>query len=301
MFEQSLQAPRARTSPPRRERRTTRAIRRLLFSIVALAAGLSAQAEVAVTPDVVYGHKDGMALVYDVFTPADANGAAVLYMVSGGWFSRWQPPERRMGRLQHLLDAGFAVFTIQHGSAPRFKVPDAVADVRRAVRHVRLHADRFGIDAGRLGVHGGSAGGHLSLMLGLASDAGDEAADDPVLRESNRVHAVVAYFPPVDLVGIVGPNERFPALEFDPGQAEAVSPILFVSDDDPPTLLIHGDRDELVPIRHSQRMEQALTKAGVPNRLIVIEGAAHGFRGEDGRTAAQATVAFFEQHLAGAE
>ena len=279
-------------------RRRCRAVgSRVLFAVVAFAASFSASAEVAVTADVVYGHKDGMALIYDVFTPQEANGAAVLYMVSGGWFSRWQPPERRMARLGHLLDAGFTVFAIQHGSAPRFKVPDAVADVRRAVRHVRMHAERFGIDAGRLGVHGGSAGGHLSLMLGLASDLGDAEAEDPVLRESNRVHAVVAYFPPVDLVGIVGPNERFPALEFDPVGAEAVSPIGFVSADDPPTLLIHGDQDELVPILHSERMESALGEAGVVNRLIVIEGAAHGFRGEDGLEAARVTVDFFREHL----
>ena len=271
---------------------------RLVFAVLAFATSLSANAEVSVTADVVYGHKDGMALIYDVFTPPEANGAAVLYMVSGGWFSRWQPPARRMARLGHLLDAGFTVFTIQHGSAPRFKVPDAVADVRRAVRHVRMHAERFGIDPARLGVHGGSAGGHLSLMLGLASDPGDGEAEDPVLRESNRVHAVVAYFPPVDLEGIVGPNERFPALEFDPTDAEAVSPIGFVSADDPPTLLIHGDKDELVPILHSERMASALDEAGVANRFIVIEGAAHGFRGEDGRAAAQATVDFFRQHLA---
>ena len=134
-------------------------------------------------------------------------------------------------------------------------------------------------------------------MLGLASDLGDADAEDPVLRESNRVHAVVAYFPPVDLEGIVGPNERFPALEFDPAGAQAVSPIHFASADDPPTLLIHGDQDELVPILHSQRMESALDEAGVANQLIVIEGAAHGFRGEDGQAAAQATVEFFMQHL----
>ena len=243
--------------------RRGRAANRLLFAVLAFAASFSANAEVSITADVVYGHKDGMALIYDVFTPAEANGAAVLYMVSGSWFSRWQPPERWMARLEHLLDAGFTVFAIQHGSAPRFKVPDAVADVRRAVRHVRMHAERFGIDPARLGVHGGSAGGHLSLMLGLASDPGDEEAEDPVLRESNRVHAVVAYYPPVDLVGIVGSNERFPALEFDPTDAESVSPIRFASADDPPTLLIHGDQDELVPILHSQRMESALDEAGV--------------------------------------
>ncbi|MYD99589.1 MAG: alpha/beta hydrolase [Gammaproteobacteria bacterium] len=198
-------------------------------------------AEVVITPDVVYGHKDGMALVYDVFQPVDANGASVLFMVSGGWYSGWAPPERRQRQFAYLLDAGFTLFTVQHGSAPRFKVPDAVADVRRAVRHVRMNAERFGVDPERLGVMGGSAGGHLALMLGLASDGGDAEAEDPVLQVGNRVQAVVAYFPPVDLSNSAGPNDRFPALDFDPALAADVSPINFVSEDDPPVLMVHGD------------------------------------------------------------
>ncbi len=269
------------------------------FAIAAvLALAATPLSAATITPDVVYGHKAGMALVYDVFQPEQANGAGVLFMVSGGWFSRWQPPERRQRAFQHLLDEGFTMFAVHHGSAPRFKVPDAVADVRRAVRHVRAHADRFGIDPDRLGVYGGSAGGHLSLMLGLASDSGDPAAEQPLLKHSNRVHAVVAYFPPVDLRGIAGPNERFPALDFDPELAADISPIQFVSDDDPPVLLIHGDADELVPVGNSERMNKALTEAGVENRMVVIEGAGHGFRGEDRDRAQAEMVAFFKTHLA---
>ena len=267
-------------------------------AIIALLA-TSATAQVTVTPDVVYGHKDGMALVYDVFRPEEANGAAVMYMVSGGWFSRWQPPARRQRAFQHLLDAGFTMIAVHHGSAPRFKVPDAVADVRRAVRHVRANAAGYGIDPERLGVYGGSAGGHLSLMLGLASDPGDPTAEQPVLRESNRVQAVVAYFPPVDLRGIAGPNERFPALDFDPTLAADISPIAFVSADDPPVLLIHGDADELVPISNSERMNAALTAAKVANEMVVIEGAAHGFRGPAAGRAREESVAFFTAHLTG--
>ncbi|MDE0659014.1 MAG: alpha/beta hydrolase [Gammaproteobacteria bacterium] len=256
-----------------------------------------ATADVAITPDVVYGHKDGMALVYDVFQPAEANGASVLYMVSGGWFSGWAPPERRQRQFGYLFDAGFTVFAVQHGSAPRFKVPDAVADVRRAVRHVRMNAERFGIDPDRLGVMGGSAGGHLALMLGLASDSGDANAQDPVLRVSNRVQAVVAYFPPVDLSKSAGPNERFPALDFDPALAPDVSPILFVSEDDPPVLLIHGDEDRLVPLSNSERMGEALDGVGVANNVVVLQGAAHGFRDAHRHRASDETVAFLTAQL----
>ena len=252
----------------------------------------------------VYGHKMGMALTFDALVPADQNGAGVLFMVSGGWFSRWSDPQRivsgdsrRAGAIGDLLDNGYAVFMVRHGSAPLFKVPEAVADVRRAVRYVRLNADDFGVDPDRLGVTGGSAGGHLSLMLGNASDEGNPESDDPIEQTGNRVAAVVAYFPPVDLQGLTGPNERFPALDFDAEKATAISPVLFVSEDDPPTLLVHGDQDALVALSHSERIKAAFDEANVTSKLVVIEGAAHGFRGEDSQRAASALVAWFNEHL----
>ena len=262
--------------------------RRVGALIVALAAAVAfpATAGPDITADVVYGHKDGMALVYDVFRPPEASGAAVLFMVSGGWFSRWMPPDERLPWFRHLLAAGFTVFAVHHGSAPRYKVPDAVADVRLAVAHIRANAADFGIDPDRIGVTGGSAGGHLSLMLGLDSN------------EQTRVAAVVAYFPPVDLTGFVGPSERFPALDFPPEAAPAVSPLRFASADDPPVLLIHGDEDALVPLNNSEQMHAALQAADATSELIVIKGAKHGFRDDAQRQAREATVAFFKQHLA---
>ncbi len=260
--------------------------------------GTVAQSTAFISPDVVYGHKDGMALTFDVFRPEGAgNGAGIIYMVSGGWFSIWREPVRMSGNFTDLLEAGFTVFTVRHGSAPRYKVPDAVADVRRAVRFIRLNSDAWGIDPERLGVYGGSAGGHLSLMLGCASDEGEEDAEDPVLRTSDRVAAVVAYYPPVDLRAITGPNKRFPALDFDRELAAAISPLLHVTPDDPPALLIHGDADELVPLRSSQVIHQAFLEAGVTTEMIVLEGAPHGFRGAYARRATEAMVAWFEKYL----
>jgi acetyl esterase/lipase len=250
-----------------------------------------------ITPDVVYGHKDGMALTFDVFRPADANGAAILYMVSGGWVSRWSPPEVAATGFSGLLEKGFTVLAVRHGSSPRFKVPEAEADVRRALRYVHWRADELGIDTDRIGVYGGSAGGHLSLMLGLVSDDGTDA-NDPVLRAPSRVAAVVAYYPPVDLRSMVGPNERFPALEFPQEQAESISPILYATSDDPPTLLIHGDADELVNISHSQVMFEALQGARVESEFITIPGGDHGFRNPEHRARAQAAmIDWFDRHL----
>jgi acetyl esterase/lipase len=273
----------------------------VMAALYLLPASLLAESPVSITPDVVYGHKDGMALTFDVLRPAsNANGAGVLFMVSGGWISTWTPPERAVAGYQGLLDKGFTVFSVRHGSSPRYKVPDAVADVRRAVRYIRLHAKDLGVDAERLGVYGGSAGGHLSLMLGTASDNGDPNARDEVARTSDRVAAVVAYFPPVDIRELGSPVAiaAFPALDFDRKLAASISPILFVTPDDPPTLLIHGDADPLVNISNSQRIYAEFKSKGVPTEFVTIPGAGHGFRGADADKATALTTDWFVKYLA---
>ncbi len=266
----------------------------------------AAENDFKITRDVVYGHKAGMALTFDVIHPQKPNGAAVLFMMSGGWFSGWVPPENFIKpdapdgfkHFRQLVDEGYMLIIVRHGSAPQFKVPEAVDDVRRAVRFVRLHAKDHGIDPDRIGVCGGSAGGHLSLILGTAADDGKKDAQDPVDQQNNRVAAVVAYFPPVDLREWVGPNDRFPALEFDPQLAESISPVLQVSPDDPPTLLIHGDKDDLVKLDNSERMVDEFKKHGVPHDLVIIEGAGHGFAGEQGKRASEELTKWFNTHLA---
>ncbi len=104
---------------------------RILVSVLALVAlGNSVRAQ-DISPDVVYGHKLGLAMTYDVFRPSqDPNGAGVLFMVSGGWYSRWVPPAQLTGLLRPLLDRGFTVFAVRHGSSPKFSIPEAVSDVR---------------------------------------------------------------------------------------------------------------------------------------------------------------------------
>jgi acetyl esterase/lipase len=202
----------------------------ILAAVLALSLNVFAQAPAPrITPDVVYGHKDGLALTFDVYTPPTANGAGVLFMVSGGWVSTWVPPEAALRRFEPLLNKGFTVFSVRHGSSPRYKVPDASADVERAVRFIKLNATKFGVDPGRLGAWGGSAGGHLSLMLGLDPDPGDAQSRDETLRGPSGLAAVVAFFPPVDLRGWTGPSKEFPALDFPADQAASVSPILFAS------------------------------------------------------------------------
>ncbi|MFC1530585.1 alpha/beta hydrolase family protein, partial [Gemmatimonadota bacterium] len=79
--------------------------------------------------------------------------------------------------------------------------------------------------------------------------------------------------------------------------APSISPLLHVTPDDPPTLLIHGDADELVPLSASKVIHQAFLETGVTTDLIVLEGAGHGFQDEYARRATAATVAWFEKYL----
>jgi acetyl esterase/lipase len=278
-----------------------------LILTVCASAQVMAQAQTEIVPDVVYGHKDGLAMTFDVIKPkANANGAAVIFMVSGGWVSNYNPPQQTATRFKDLLDKGFTLIAVRHGSSPKYLIPEIVSDVRRAVRFIRHNAKQWGVDPNRLGVFGGSAGGHLALVLGTASDNGDPNAKEDFMKESDRVASVVAYFPPVDLRPLArglnpqrtgGTLDRFPALNFEKEKAPDYSPIVHVSPDDPPTLLIHGDKDNLVPVNNSKVIHEAFQKNNVKTQLIIIEGAEHGFRGEDAKRAGAAMASWFEQTL----
>lgn len=281
--------------------------RLLLATILLVSQSTAADDDITIDPDVVYGHKDGLALTFDVLRPAEPSGAVVLALQSGGWYSYYTSPENRIERSRPLLDEGITVLIVRHGSAPVYAVPDAVADVRRCVRYVRMHADELGIDPQRLGVQGGSAGGHLTLMLATTGDDGDPQAEDPVLRHSSRITCGVAYYPPSDLRGwTTDPPEIIaskpilkPPLTFDADLEDDVSPVLHVTADDAPVLMIHGDQDKLVPVSHSRNILPKFEDAGVPSKLVVVAGAKHGYSDEENRkTVVPAMVNWFRRHLA---
>jgi acetyl esterase/lipase len=274
------------------------------------------------TEDVIYGRKHGTALTMDVFTPKEgANGAAVVWMVSGGWFSAHAAIGPAF--IQELLDRGYTVFAVVHGSQPKFTIPECVTDVNRAVRYIRHHADDYKIDPDRIGVTGGSAGGHLSLMLGTAADKGNADANDPVDQTSSRVQAVACFFPPTDFLNYGKEGETalgtgilknfkapFDFTELDPATrsfvlitdeqkrreiGRQISPVYHVTPDDPPTLVIHGDADKLVPIQQAELIMAKFKEAGVEHKLVVKPGGGHGWPNllDDMKTIAD----WFDDHL----
>jgi acetyl esterase/lipase len=283
--------------------------------------------------DVVYGRRYGVALTLDVLKPpGQANGAAIIDLASGDFISA-PPVLRPHGRYDEMLRRGYTVFVVTHGSVPKYTIAETVADVHRAVRFVRRNAPRYGIDPERIGVTGSSSGGHLSLMLGVTAGKGfgfyppsDQTAPttpDPVEAESSRVQAVACFFPPTDWLNygaeaksvLEHPMAKlyrsvFAFQEWDPrNNAFAavtdektirkiladLSPINRVTAETPPTLILHGDADRMVPIEQSERFIAKLKAVGGTGELIARKGAGHGWNGidEDERL----VLDWFDKHL----
>lgn len=255
-----------------------------------------------VTTDVVYGHKDGMALTFDVYHPVRPNGAGVIAVVSGGWQSSVEMTRAIVDDyLAPLLnEAGFTVLAVRHGSSPRFPMSAIVSDVRRAVRFIRQHAGDYGVDPGRIGAWGASAGGHLALLLGTTADSGDPSASDAVLRESSHVAAVVAWFAPTDLSRWSNKRMMPATATLTDAEAAQYSPLHFASSGAAPSLIVHGDTDTVAQIVEGETMYAALTRAGAPASFIRIEGAGHGFGGADLERINAAMVQWFERYLGSA-
>ena len=259
--------------------------------IVARAAEKDYSKEVDVYTDVVYGHKLGLAMTLDVLQPKKGNGAGIVWVVSGAWHSGLFPPQAAFSAdypyaaffdCRVLLDRGYAVFFVRHGDGSKFHMPEIVDDMRRSIRFLRSNAQKYGVDPDRLGAIGGSAGGHLALMLATTSDEGvpNPANWDGMLRISDRLAAVVAYYPPTDIRtwwenGNAQHYEE--AFKFDPKLAGEYSPLLQVTPYSAPALMVHGDKDTGVPIWHSEKILAEYKKNNAPAELLTIKGVGHGF------------------------
>ena len=315
---QSIQMPQRRIT----FRRHLRQVACLLACLALTGSGNPLQADDTVrrTEDIVYGRKDGMALTLDLFQPERPNGAALLFLVNGGWLSSKETPLMvtiRPADYDPFLRRGFTVFAVVTSSQPRYVVAEQMADVQRAARFIRHNARRFAIDPHRLGVMGSSSGGQLTLSLATQGGPGKADDRDPVEREDSRVQAAACFFPPTDFLnygadgvdglgaGPLAPLEvafGVRGLDADRRQqlGRALSPIYHITKAMPPTVIIHGDADEVVPLEQSQRFaKRAAEQQAAEVRLVIRRGQGHGW-GDFWRSTADIDefVAWFEQHLA---
>jgi acetyl esterase/lipase len=253
------------------------------------------------TRDVIYGRKFGLAMTMDIFQPANPNGAGVILVISGGWFSN--PEAFPPAWADLFLNRGYTVYAVAHGSQPKFTIPEIVEDLHRAVRFIRAHAKEYQVDPNKLGIMGISAGGHLSCLMGTSGRSGNPKATNPVDRESSKVQAVAAFCPPTDFLNYGEKGKEmlrrsfqppFTAatdyMEFDQGKAvyvpltdeakvraitRAISPIAHVTAESAPTLILHGDKDRVVPIQQAETLIARLKEVGVPAELVVRKDAGH--------------------------
>jgi acetyl esterase/lipase len=216
---------------------------------------------------------------------------AVVYIHGGGW--RAGSKTRVPGWLMNAVREGWlSVVSVEYRFTDIAPHPAQVNDCMRAIQFVRHNAAEWNIDPQRIGVTGGSAGGHLSLWVALHDDSADADSNDPVERHSSRVACAVSFAGPTDwsLLNelehkhpayrqLLGYEPGTPANEMDAKAKEDVSPISFVSQDDPPIMQVHGDKDNTVPIKHARNMHEQLKRDGVKTELVIIEGANHGVAG----------------------
>lgn len=232
--------------------------------------------------DVTYCTMDSVPLKMDLyFPPQNGSPAPVLmYVHGGGWTSGDRKEVHGMKDLGLFTEAGFIVAAVDYRLAPQYHFPAMIEDVKCAVRYLRAHAKEYNLDPDRIAAWGLSAGGHLVALLGLA----DESAGWDVgeyLDQSSRVQAVVDMFGLVDLT-VLDPDSElmqmlFGAPNVDAADLKSASAVTYISANDPPFLIIHGERDWVVAPEQSVRFDAQLDAADVPSQLVLVKNAGHGF------------------------
>jgi acetyl esterase/lipase len=246
----------------------------------------------------------------DLHLPETADGALplIIWVHGGGWQngSKDGCPPLRGG----YIERGYAVASINYRLSGQAVFPAQIEDCKAAIRWLRSHAKEYGLDAKRFGVWGSSAGGHLVALIGMSGEM-KEFDVGAHLDQSSRVQAVCDYYGPTDFaVFVTTPGYELHATVDAPeakliggavlenkAKAARVNPITYVSKDDPPFLIVHGDQDPTVPINQSQLLFEALKKTGVSAHFHTIHGAGHGGPGFAGQDISGMVAAFFDQRL----
>ena len=255
--------------------------------------------------DIEYKKVGDVSLKLDIYSLKKQNKPApVLIFIHGG---AWRTG-KRSDYLPYLIDfakQGYVTATVSYRLVKKAKFPAAVKDVKCAVKWIRANAKDYLIDPDKIAVIGGSAGGHLSMMIGYSSDEAEfdgECACDSV---SSRVQAVVNLYGPSDLTTEYALSRREVTEFIEQPYSEApelfkkASPIHFITNDDPPTLIFQGTLDELVPVRQSDILKQKLGEFGVPNEYHRLKGWPHTMDAAEpvNRYCQHYMNAFFEKYI----
>ena len=247
----------------------------------------------------VFAERESQKLSLDLFRPAYVHDPipAVIVVHGGGWQTGGSMDYTALNA--YLASRDYVVAAINYRSAPKSRFPAQRDDVYAAIAYLKTHASELGVDPGRLVLLGRGEGGQLALLAAYTSG---EPSIRGVISLYGQTYLRLAYEHPsaswaADTRGTLetfmgGSPARVEQAYFD------ASPINFVSAGSPPTLLIHGLRDELVPPDQSARLDDRLQKAGVKHLLVSLPWATHGcdrsFAGPCGQLTTYAVERFLD-------
>jgi acetyl esterase/lipase len=254
---------------------------------------------------VEYANPDNQHLQLNLARPAEGDGPfpAVLCIHGGGF--RAGKREGWDNTCKQLAARGYVAATITYRLAPKYQFPAAVEDSKAAVRWLRANAAKYHIDPDRIAVTGDSAGGHLAQFLAVTNNVHDFDGDQNP-GQSSAVQCTAAFYGPCDFTKSYGKSvdaaEVLPLflggnLEQQYRRHILASPLYWVTPDAPPTLLLHGTKDPYVNYEQAIMMRDRLKAAQVDVELLTLEGAGHGFKGEDQKRAYAAAFEWFDKHL----
>ena len=222
-------------------------------------------------------------LEMDVYFPTAGSGPSpvLIYIHGGAWMIGDKAVGFQLEEIPTIAAAGYFIASIDYRLAPDYPFPAMIEDAKCAVRFLRAHAQELNINPDKIGVLGVSAGGHIASLLGLADEiAGWETGQ--YLEQSSRVQAVVDLWGPSDFTDPTFAEklqkrgyQLFPNVSPDQNMLASASPITYVSADDPPFLIVHGDQDAVVPPSQSQALYDSLIAVGVPAFLQMVTNAGH--------------------------
>ena len=251
------------------------------FEVIVLGVPVPVPEGVIETKDLEYGKAGDRALLLNLYRPAkqDKPAPGLIFIHGGGWTSGNRTDYTYY--TVRFAKRGYVCATISYRFAKEAPFPAAVQDAKCAVRWMRANAAKYSINPDKLAVIGGSAGGHLSMMTGYSSDAPELEGDGGNPGVSSRVQAVVDLYGPCDLdceqarnVDVV---KTFIGKPYDeaPELYKRASPLTYVTKDDPPTLILQGTIDDIVPPWQSDRLADKLKGNGVPYQYEKFEGWPH--------------------------
>lgn len=279
----------------------------LFCAVLALLPGVcSAQDNIVFEQGIEYANPDNQHLCVNMARPKEGNGPfpAILCIHGGGF--RAGHRDGYNNQIKMLAQNGYVAFTVSYRLAPKYQFPAAIYDTKAAVRWVRANAAKYHIDPNRIGVTGGSAGGHLVQFLGVTGDVKQFEGDEGNPEQSSKVTCVVNFYGPSDFTQSYG--HSVDAAEVLPlwlggdlttaRQKHIVSsPLYWVTPNASPTLFIHGTKDNYVAYDQAVWIYDRMKATGVEVELMKMEGAGHGFGGEDAKRADEAMMKWFDKHL----